>query len=216
MSLLLLFNGFDVTPPVPLPPNAYVETRRESTFHVDLLKALMPPESYAIGPNLDAELTAEGAALDALQLQISTVLNAIVPNLGPMLEDWERVYGTPNACQINLNLTRQQRLAIVKAKINSGGTFTKQKAINIAAALGYNIQIVERSPRRFGAQFGTEYAGIEMAFVWDVVTTNNTITRRRFGAASGEPYSSWGNGLLECTLKPLAMAGTLLRFIYLN
>ena len=216
MSLLLFWSG-QTEDEVPAAPSTGLvrEARTTGTGHADLLKRLLPPVSYNLsGENLSAELAAEGQALDATINVTNVVLAAMFPNLGPMLEDWERVYGTPNACQAKLNPTRQQRLGIVKAKINAGGTFTKEKAIAIAADIGFNITIVEYSDRKFGSQFGTPY-GTKQAFIWDVITTGNNIQRRQFGSHFGEAYQSWGNELLECTLRPLAMAGTLLRFIYL-
>ena len=105
--------------------------------HLELLKISLPPVSYDTeAPNLAAELQAEGNALDAAFLLGETILKAFVPNSGPLLEDWERVYGTPSPCQKSIGLTRSQRVDAVISKINEGGTFTKEKAIQLAATFG--------------------------------------------------------------------------------
>ena len=187
--------------------------------HADLLKISLPPVSYDTAqPNLSAELTAEGNALDAANARADALLNALFPNSGETLEDWERVYGLPCDCAANLNLTRDQRLKTLKAKINEGGTFTIPKAIELAATVGFVITIVEHraseySPTsRYGA--AERYAGRDWNFVWDVITTNNTIFPRKYASNYGERYQIWGNELLECTMKQKAQADTLVRFIY--
>jgi uncharacterized protein YmfQ (DUF2313 family) len=186
--------------------------------HAELLKISLPPVSYdPKAPNIAAELEAEGKALDAVLENARIAREAIVPNAGPMLEDWERVLGLPSPCAAGLGLTRDQRLKYVKAKINEGGTFTRAKAIAMAAELGYTIVIEEHRAREYGrALCGGRYGGRDWNFVWDVITTNNTIFPRRIGSARyGERYRSWGNEILECVLRPKAMSGTLVRFIYL-
>ena len=184
--------------------------------HLQLLKISLPPVSYDTeAPNLAAELEAEGNALDAAFLLGETILKAFVPNSGPLLEDWERVYGTPSPCQKSIGLTRSQRVDAVISKINQGGTFTKEKAIQLAATFGYTITITEHRARTYGkAYMGEPYAGVDWNLVWDVNTIDNTIFKRETGSAIGEPYSSWGNEILECLIKPKAQADTLVRFIY--
>lgn len=184
--------------------------------HLDLLKVLLPPVSYDVqAPNLSAELTAEGIALDDVFTLAQTILKAIYPNSGALLEDWERVYGTPNTCQQTIGLTRSQRVDAVISKINEGGTFTKPKVISLAAEFGYTITIQEHRARTYGkARLGEAYAGIDWNFVWDVITTNNTVVARKSGSAMGERYRTWGNAILECLLRPKAQSDTFIRFIY--
>jgi len=184
--------------------------------HVALLKVSLPPVSYDTeAPNISTELQAEGNALDAAYALSETILKALVPNAGPLLEDWERVYATPNPCLQSIGLSRSQRVDAVLSKINEGGTFTKAKAIDLAATFGYTITITEHRARTYGkAKMGEIYAGVDWNLVWDVNTINNTIFKRKSGSAIGERYSSWGNEILECLIKPKAQADTLVRFIY--
>lgn len=187
--------------------------------HTDLLKISLAPVSYDTSqPNLSAELQAEGNALDACYARGNALLNAIVPNSGETLEDWERVYGLPCTCTAGLSLTRDQRLKTLNAKMNEGGTFTVAKAIALAASVGFTISIIEHRAaeyslsRRYGAD--ARYAGRDWNFVWDVVTINNTIFPRKHAGNYGERYQTWGNDLLECTLRQKAQADTFVRFIY--
>lgn len=183
--------------------------------HSDLLKLLLPPVSYDVqAPNLAAELNAEGTAMDAAYQNAQIILQALVPNAGPLLEDWERVYGTPSPCSQAIGLTRNQRVDLVKAKINAGGTMTKQKVIDIAALIGYSITIFEYTDRSMGDNLGGDFGNTDWGFTWDVITQNNTIYSRSMGDDLGGYFRTWGNDLLECILKPITPAGTILRFIY--
>lgn len=188
-------------------------------MHADLLKIALAPVSYdTTQPNLAAELAAEGNALDAVNNRDDLLLNALLPSSGETLEDWERVYGLPCDCAISLNLTRDQRLKALISKINEGGTFTKDKAIALAADAGFTITILEHRASEYSAtgRYGVDhrYGGRDWNFVWDIITINNTIFPRKYASNYGECYQSWGNDLLECTLKQKAQADTLVRFIY--
>lgn len=188
-----------------------------TSAHADLLKISLPPVSYdATAPNLSAELTAEGNTLDAALASAKVLRDSITPNVGPLLEDWERVYGLPNVCTATLEMTRLQRLNALAAKINEGGTFTKAKAIDVAAQLGYTVTITEHRAREYGkAISGGDYGDRDWNFVWDINSAINTFTQRRYGSAvMGEKYQVWGNEVLECVFKRRAMSGTIVRFIY--
>lgn len=187
--------------------------------HTDLLKISLAPVSYdTTQPNLSVELTAEGNALDAANNRALEIMTAMFPNSGETLEDWERVYNLPCECVADLGLTRDQRLKNVISKINEGGTFTKAKALELAASVGFTITIIEHRASEYSqtSRYGsdTRYKGRDWNFVWDVVTVNNTIFPRKYSSNYGERYQSWGNDLLECTIKPKAQADTLVRFIY--
>jgi len=184
--------------------------------HAELLKRLLPPVSYdAAGENLSREIEADGLALDAAFERAKVALQAIAPNAGELLEDWERNYGLPCDCLSTATLSRSRRLALLIAKINEGGTFTQQKAIEIAATIGYTITITENRVREYAGRYGLEYADWQWNFVWDVTTTNNTITTRQYGDEFGFGYREWGNELLECIMRSKAQSDTLVRFIYL-
>lgn len=186
------------------------------SIHAELLKRLLPPTSYdSQGEILSAELEAEGLAFDAVAERARVALLAITPNAGELLEDWERVYGLPCDCLAAATLSRSQRLSLLIAKINEGGTFTVAKAIEIAATIGYTITITENRIREYSGGYGLPYAGWEWNFVWDVTTTNNAITNRQYGDDYGFGYREWGNELLECIIRTKAQSDTLVRFIYL-
>ena len=184
--------------------------------HIDLLKISLPPVSYDTqAPNLAAELTADGNTLDAAYALAQILLQGITPNIGSLLEDWERVYATPSLCLQSIGLTRTQRVSAVINKINEGGTFTKAKAIEIAANFGYTITINEQRFREYATGYGLPYAGCEWNFVWYVSTINNTISPRNYGDEYGAGYREWGNLVLECVINAKVQADTLVQFIYL-
>ncbi|WP_235088145.1 putative phage tail protein [Chromobacterium sp. Beijing] len=117
--------------------------------HDELLTLLLPPTSYAAatGGSLEAELSAEGNALDVVQASARSAVGGVTPFLSQqMLLDWERVCGiTPAA-----NAPYQQRLQTVLAKLAEIGGLSIPYFIRLAAGLGYQITINEPQPFRAG------------------------------------------------------------------
>ena len=67
--------------------------------HVQLLPALMPPVSYATTGNVEAELAADGLALDRVTVDAAQPLRGLTPFAAQeWLADYELVYGLPDPC----------------------------------------------------------------------------------------------------------------------
>jgi|CXWL01.1.fsa_nt_gi uncharacterized protein YmfQ (DUF2313 family) len=108
--------------------------------HADLLKQLFPPVTYDItGRILSAQLTAEGAALDAVLGNSAAVADEADPrSCYTTLVDWERVAGLPDTCMTGaaLNLAaRRQRLV---DRLTTAGGSTVSWMLKIASQLGYS------------------------------------------------------------------------------
>jgi uncharacterized protein YmfQ (DUF2313 family) len=87
--------------------------------------------------------------------------------------------------------------------------------LSLAATLGYQVDIIKRRARRFGADLGGYYGGMDWQFVWEVHAPLNSINYRRFGtSAYGEAYATWQNDVLECVMRQHNPADLQVNFIY--
>lgn len=184
--------------------------------HADLLAQLLVPGSYLpTEPNLAAQLQADGNALDAAQASAEQVLGAITPyGAGEMIVDWERVLGLTPA----VGATPQQRIDAAITKIRQTGGLSIPYFIQLAATLGYTIQIAE--PQY--AQAGVSRAGDPMwvqdvIWVWQVQVQGSAsiVYQARAGiAAAGDPITSFSDPVIEQVFNDLKPAFTYVYFSY--
>lgn len=184
--------------------------------HEDLLKSLLPPVSYdPRDPRLAACIKAEGAQLDAAQANADRLLAAITPaGAGETITDWERVLGvTPRS-----GASQQERIAVVVAKMAETGGLSIPYFRQLAARLGYTIDIVEPQPFRVGSsRIGDTIYGEDIIFVWQVVVggTPSVSYYFRVGqSATGERLLSFSDPVLEQVFEDLKPAFTFVYFAY--
>ena len=151
-----------------------------------------------------------------------------------LLDAWESALGLPDPCTGPLTETTARRGAILARLTRLGGAapaFLEQ----LAATIGYTVRVVEFRPFEVGRsgagepltnhqipfEVGRSGAGDPLsnrqAWLWtvDVVAPTATIRRFEVGASgAGESLASWRNDLLECTLRQVAPAHVLMRFVY--
>jgi len=132
-----------------------------------------------------------------------------------LLAEWERDYGLPDPCTA-ATPTLPQRQAALLSKITARGGQSRAYYIGIAAALGYTVTITEYKPFRLGfSVFGDLLLGPAWQFAWQVNVPSANVTRFRFGlSAFGEPLWTVDSAELECRLRALAPAHTVLLFSY--
>lgn len=188
------------------------------TGHAELLASLLPPVSYSPADRrIAAELRAEGNALDAAQANADRLLAGITPaGAGEMVTDWERLLAvTPRA-----GASQQERVDAVVAKLAETGGLSIPYFKELAAKLGYTIDIVE--PQY--AQAGVSHAGdamwvTDIIWVWQVVVSGSPVIayQARAGTASaGDPITSFGDPVLETVFNDLKPAFTFVYFKYLG
>lgn len=184
--------------------------------HANLLRGLLPPHSYdPNGPNISAQLEAEGATLDAA---LATAVRAVM-GINPFramewLEDWERTYGLPDACT-RPDRPLQERIAALAITVQEQGGLSSAYYVRLAAMLGYTVTIREYTPFRAGSRAGDALTNGDWQWAWAVKAPAQTIHRFRAGrSAAGERLAHWGDELLECTLRRLAPAHTVVHFSY--
>lgn len=183
--------------------------------HTDLLALLLPQNSYAPnGTTLQAELAAEGQALDTTLSSANRVQGAITPFFAEqLLPDWERVCGiTPPA-----TAPYQQRLQAVLAKLSETGGLSIPYFIRLAAGMGYQITLVEPQPFRAGvSRCGDTLWVSDILWAWQVVVASQSRSYLfQVGmSAAGERLLSFGDPIIEAVFQDLKPAHTFVYFAY--
>jgi uncharacterized protein YmfQ (DUF2313 family) len=133
-----------------------------------------------------------------------------------LLPEWEATLGLPDPCA-GAAPTLQQRRALVVARLSARGDQSVPYFIDRAAQLGFTITVREYAPARLGVmRLGDRMQGAAWAQAWAIQAPLQTIVPFRLGQSGlGERFRSWGNDMLECQLRSLAPAHTILTFQYL-
>jgi len=188
--------------------------------YTDMLLALLPPgPAWPKEDSQTARLCA-GWAREMARLDVRA--DRLIEEADPrttreLLPDWERVAGLPETCpEAEANLTIAQRRGLLVAKLISTGGQSPQYYIDVAAALGYEITITEFIPSRIGRiRVGDRLQDADIAYTWQINAASTTVQYARVGSARvGDRLASWGNALLECVMRRIAPAHTVLIFSY--
>lgn len=133
-----------------------------------------------------------------------------------LLAAWERVAGLPDVCSGLLAETQQGRRSELVSKLVGQGGQSRSYFIEVAAALGFALEIEEFRPFRAGqAVAGQAVTNGDWRFAWRVRGPTVTVMRFRAGqSAAGEPLASWGNAGMECRLRHYRPAQTNVLFAY--
>lgn len=129
------------------------------------------------------------------------------------LPEWEEALGLPDPCAGEAPTIAARQQQVVTRFTDSGG-MSKQRYIDLAASLGFTVTITEFAPFRAGhSAAGDPLCGEDWWFVWQVTAPPVTVSyfRAGFGAA-GEPLATWGDTVLECSLRARAPAHTIILF----
>lgn len=132
-----------------------------------------------------------------------------------LLPEWEATMGLPDPCA-GTSPTIQGRRSQVVARFTGVGGQSVGYMVAFAKSLGYTVTVKQYAPARVGqSRVGQPLCGPAWAHAWSINSALNTVTRSRVGtAAAGEPLASWSNAVLECELRTIAPAHTILFFTY--
>ncbi|MCF8491347.1 MAG: DUF2313 domain-containing protein [Rhodospirillum sp.] len=128
-----------------------------------------------------------------------------------LLAEWESSFGLPDPCSGQADSIEERRARLV-VKVTMVGGQSIPYFINLAKALGYDIEITEHKARQHGDRHGDIYGGWEWNFVFTVAVPEITWRPRRHGWFSGEPYSAWGNAAVVCMMNRLKPSHTVARY----
>lgn len=184
--------------------------------HRALLPLLLPPGSYdPRGRRLAAELAAEAAIWDAAQSSADRLVESVTPfEAGDLLIDWERVLGISAAPDAGYQL----RLQDVLAKLRERGGLAIPYFVQLAATLGYAIEIDEPQPFRAGVNRAGDRLQIEeIIWTW-VVSVRGQGTRpvafRAGTSSAGERLLAFGDPVIEAIISDLKPAWSHVSFQY--
>lgn len=183
----------------------------------DQLRLLLPPVSYdGTAPNLSASIEAEANALTLAESRSDSVYSAMFPDTGDGLEDWERTLALPDPCLLGVPQSVGQRVQAVVSKVQGRGGQSKPFFISLAKSLGYEITITTFRPAYAGtAHAGDPIYGGDWSFTWRVNAPAVTVHYAKAGiTGAGDPLAAWGNKSLECRLRQMMPAESILLFGY--
>ena len=129
-----------------------------------------------------------------------------------LIDEWEKDWGLPDACLGALPLLPDRRDVLTNKIVNIANQ-SRQTYINRAAKLGYTITVTEYSSGD-AIPGHPEIPIADAAYAVQINSALDTILYRHCGDPCGEPFASWDNLLLECSLKAIQQSHQLLLFSY--
>jgi uncharacterized protein YmfQ (DUF2313 family) len=142
------------------------------------------------------------------------IVDAFPATTVELLPEWEATLGLPDPCA-GVAPTILQRQQQVLARFIATGGQSAAYFIALAAALGYDITITEYIPAQFGMRFGNRFLGDGWAYTWQINAPLYGPRGFIFGANRfGDPFSTYGNEVLECEMNRVKPAHTILLFKY--
>lgn len=132
-----------------------------------------------------------------------------------LLAEWERVVGLPDECTGPLSDTQARRAAVLARLANRGGQ-TPAFYVALAATLGFEVEIVEYRPADCLSTCTASLTQDAWTHAWTVVAPLGTVRTATCLSTCADSLRSWGDDLLECTLRRVAPAHTVLLFAYVE
>lgn len=196
---------------MPQPPDIGVEE------HTAALQALLPSGPVWRGSVL--RLVSRGLVTPLARLRAragALLADAFPATAYELLPEWEATLGLPDPCAGD-SPTLQQRRSQVVARLTSRGGQSVPYMVERARLLGYQVTVREYAPARLGVmRMGDRLQGTEWAHAWAIRAPATTVIPFRFGLSGvGERFRTWGNEVLECELRSVCPAHTILLFQYI-
>lgn len=142
------------------------------------------------------------------------LIDAFPATTSELLAEWERSLGLPDPCA-GPGATEAQRRAQVLARFAETGGQNAAYFIALAAQLGYPVTITEFAASHFGMNFGDPFGGDDWQYVWQINAALYGQQFFQFGQNNfGDPFSTFGDAVLECELNRVKPAHTILIFSY--
>lgn len=200
-------------------------TARSEAHHAQVLRQLLPRgAAWDFAPDgrfarLLEALAAEFARIDA---RVIDLLDEADPRTAlEVLIDWERVAGLPDACTGQPDNVGERQIALVE-KLTSIAGQRPADFIDLAARIGYEVDIEENRPLRVGDRVGDRCRDEAWAFAWTVKVQPFdgagrpvlAIAHFKVGDPVGTRVRGFGSLDLECVISRAAPAHTNVIFAY--
>ncbi len=131
-----------------------------------------------------------------------------------MLEDWERAVGLPDECTGLANTLQERRDQIV-SKLVKRGNQSIQFFKDLAAPLGYPIEIEEYDQFHVEDPVGGPLYGVDWMHAFGVIAPLQTIRPFRVNSHTvGERLVEFGDDILECIINHAKPSHSVVLFIY--
>lgn len=184
--------------------------------HADLLRRLLPPTSYDPGgQRLGVSLDMEGAELDRALAAVPHAIGALRPfAYQEWLEDYERLYGLPDAC-LREGFLYQDRIGFIALALHERAGISIGWLAHYAKLAGYDVTITEFSPFVAGSRAGEALTNEAWLYAFTVHAAGEIARRFCAGrSVAGEPLADWSEGPLECIITKQKPAHTVALFAY--
>lgn len=166
--------------PTSLPaPSLDGEARYSVEDYAAALAALLPRgRAWPDDPDSTQQAVLRGlaASLERLDADASGLLATSLPgSISPMLPEWEATLGLPDPC-LGGTPSFADRAAQVASRFGTQGGLSRQRYIDFAAALGFDITITTYSPFRVGRtpiDNANAIGSPDWYFVWGVTVVDN-------------------------------------------
>jgi uncharacterized protein YmfQ (DUF2313 family) len=139
-----------------------------------------------------------------------------------LLADWERVVGLPDNCSGEEPDNATERQVALHEKLTKLGAQNATAYKEMAARLGYAIDVIEHRPFRTGARVGDRVNSLPWTFVWTVnvrpfegwLEEATFIAHLKAGDPCGLRLRGFGALSLECVIERAKPAHTHVLFAY--
>jgi len=198
---------------------------RSEADYARLLRQLLPRGAawdFAPGGTFARLLEAMAAEFARIDVRAVDIMDEADPRTAlETLIDWERVAGLPDACTGQPDNVRERQIALVQ-KLTSIAGQTPADFIDLAALIGFEIDIEEHRPLRTGFRVGDRCKDQAWAFAWTVIVQPFdgagrpvlAIAHFKVGDPVGTRVRGFGSLDLECVIRRAAPAHTAVIFAY--
>lgn len=199
---------------------------RDAAAYAGMLRGLMPRgPAWAMAEGSRMASLLDGLAMELARIDDRAV--ALREEADPrtaleLLPDWERVAALPDACT-GVPDNAGERQAALHYKLTRPGAQNAAAYVEIAARVGYQIDIEEHRPMRAGFRAGARCKSLDWTFAWTVrvwpfdgwLEEADFVAVFRAGAGrAGDRLRGFGALNLECLIRRAAPAHTTVLFAY--
>ncbi|WP_288803830.1 putative phage tail protein [uncultured Novosphingobium sp.] len=202
-----------------------INTPRDADAYARQFAQLLPKgPAWNFAPDgpfarLLAALATEYARVDSRALDL--IEEADPRTTLELLPDWERVAGLPDTCTGAPDEVSERQVALHQKIAGIGGQ-NRAAFIEVAARLGYQVEIIEHRPARIGDRVGDDLNGEDWAHAWTMkirpfegyLEESTFLAVAEVGDRIGVRLRGFGALDLECVIRRLAPAHTTVLFAY--
>ena len=206
-----------------------VDSLTAAEYRKQLFDLLPPGILWATAPDSNLQRLLGGIAQEFARIDARAV--ALLAEADPrqaleLFTEWEASYGLPSACAPSAQSMADRRVALIGRIVGRGG-MAAQDYLDLAAGLGYHgAQVIEfreatvevdTPTGHTGAVIGDDMNGAEWDLTWRILLPNGVIRESVADeAVIGDPLRSWGDELIECSLRHAAPSWLILQIGYLE